>query len=122
MKGAVLDYVGLDDKRSRLLCLESAADVEEKLVLSRKMLRKHPNIFVTNKMLDAHCYIFSHWVLELLEQTPELTSIKTELIPFLVKNQYSSTPVPGQPKQIAGRFCQNPNMMTSLAGRVKLME
>jgi len=102
VEGATIDYVGLDEKRSRLLCLESAADIEEKLVLSRRMLTKHPNITVTNKMLDAHCYIFNYWVLELLTQTPELTSIKTELIPFLVKNQYSSNPIPGQPKQIAG--------------------
>eukprot|EP00961_Rhodomonas_salina_P123246 1660222-Rhodomonas_salina.1 len=68
VEGAVLDYVGLDPKQSQLLCLvssasarsylsvraESAADVEEKLVLSRKMLMAHPNVSVTNKVSSVH--------------------------------------------------------------------
>jgi len=38
-------------------------------------------------------------VLELLKARPELTSIKSELIPFLLAHQFSSEPVlnPGQP-------------------------
>ena len=97
--GATLDYVGLDEKRSRLLILTSAADVEERLIVPRRVLRAFPNISITNKILDAHFYIFSHWVLELLKARPELTSIKTELIPFLLAHQFDSEPVldPGQP-------------------------
>mmetsp|Transcript_65236 Transcript_65236/g.155594 ORF Transcript_65236/g.155594 Transcript_65236/m.155594 type:complete len:429 (+) Transcript_65236:102-1388(+) len=99
VEGATLDFVGLDEKRSRLLVLESAADVDEKLVVPRRVLRAFPNITITNKMLDAHFYIFSHWVLELLKSRPELTSIKSELIPFLLAHQFSPEPVlnPGQP-------------------------
>ena len=38
-------------------------------------------------------------MLELLKARPELTSIKSELIPFLLAHQFSSEPVlnPGQP-------------------------
>jgi len=58
---------GLDESKTRLLCLQSASDVEDALSLPKAMLRAHPNMTITNKMLDAHLYIFSRWVLDLLE-------------------------------------------------------
>ena len=39
------------------------------------------------QLMDAHFYIFSHWVLDLLAQKP-LRSVKSELIPLLVKLQH----------------------------------
>ncbi len=82
--------MGLDDTKTRLLCLQSASDVEDALCLPRAMLRyakivglfwlyigplltlldllrTYPNVTLTNKMLDAHLYIFSRWVLDLIE-------------------------------------------------------
>jgi hypothetical protein len=44
-----------------------ASDVEDALCLPRAMLRTYPNVTLTNKMLDAHLYIFSRWVLDLIE-------------------------------------------------------
>ena len=101
-EGAIVDFVALDEKRTRLLCLESAADVEEKLVLPKSLLIKHPNVFITNKMLDAHLYIFSRWVLDLLDERPKITSIKTELLPFLLRYQFSRKRIPGQPLRSTG--------------------
>jgi translation initiation factor eIF-2B subunit gamma len=96
-EGTIPDFIGLDEKQSRVLCLQSASDVEESLILSRAMLRAYPNITVTNRMLDSHFYIFSHWVLELLELKKDICSIKCELLPYLIEKQFSPTPVPGQP-------------------------
>mmetsp|Transcript_983 Transcript_983/g.2480 ORF Transcript_983/g.2480 Transcript_983/m.2480 type:complete len:295 (-) Transcript_983:116-1000(-) len=98
-EGGIVDYVALDEKRTRLLFLESAADVEEKLCLPRVTLCKHPNVFITNKMLDAHLYIFSRWILDLLDERPKITSVKTELVPYLLRHQFSRKPYPGQPVQ-----------------------
>ena len=83
-EGAIPDFVGLDERKSRLLCLQSASDVEDALTVSRAMLRAYPNMTVTNKMLDSHFYIFSHWVLDLLEAKKDICSIKCELLPFLI--------------------------------------
>eukprot|EP00960_Hanusia_phi_P065734 766196-Hanusia_phi.AAC.2 len=103
VKGEVgnVDFVALDAKRTRLLCLESAADVEDKLTLPRKVLRTYPNVSITNKILDAHFYIFSRWILDLLDEETEIRSIKTELVPYLIKNQFSSKSVPGQPALVS---------------------
>ena len=49
-----------------------ASDVEDALCLSRAMLRAYPNVTLTNKMLDAHLYIFSRWVLDLIEVLKEI--------------------------------------------------
>ena len=101
-EGGIVDFVALDEKRTRLLFLESASDVEEKLILPKALLVKHPNVFITNKMLDAHLYIFSRWILDLLEERPKITSIKTELLPFLLRYQFSRKRIPGQPLRSAG--------------------
>uniref|UniRef100_A0A7S1G7X8 Mannose-1-phosphate guanyltransferase C-terminal domain-containing protein n=1 Tax=Bicosoecida sp. CB-2014 TaxID=1486930 RepID=A0A7S1G7X8_9STRA len=39
-------------------------------------------------ILDAHCYVFNHWVLGLLDERPKITSIKFELVPYLVRRQF----------------------------------
>ena len=49
-----------------------ASDVEDALCLPRAMLRTFPNVTLTNKMLDAHLYIFSRWVLDLIEVLKEI--------------------------------------------------
>eukprot|EP00283_Hemiselmis_rufescens_P012126 CAMPEP_0173436988 /NCGR_PEP_ID=MMETSP1357-20121228/17787_1 /TAXON_ID=77926 /ORGANISM="Hemiselmis rufescens, Strain PCC563" /LENGTH=420 /DNA_ID=CAMNT_0014402143 /DNA_START=21 /DNA_END=1283 /DNA_ORIENTATION=+ len=92
------DFVGLDEKGSRLLYIKPVADVEDKLTVPKRQLMQYPNMKVTKKMLDAHLYIFSRWVLDLLDQEKDIASIKTELVPFLVNQaQFDTKPVPGQP-------------------------
>ena len=46
--------------------------MEDVLCLPRAMLRTFPNVTLTNKMLDAHLYIFSRWVLDLIEVLKEI--------------------------------------------------
>ena len=79
------DFVGLDEKQSRLLYFLPAADVEDGLIIPKRQLMQYPNLNVTKKMLDSHLYIFSRWVLDLLDADKDICSIKTELIPFLVR-------------------------------------
>mmetsp|Transcript_28605 Transcript_28605/g.55788 ORF Transcript_28605/g.55788 Transcript_28605/m.55788 type:complete len:441 (+) Transcript_28605:15-1337(+) len=93
------DFVGLDEKGSRLLYFKPVADIDDKLSIPKRQLTMYPSINVTKKMLDAHLYIFSRWVLDLLEVEKDITSIKTELVPYLVNEaQFGKKPVPGQPK------------------------
>uniref|UniRef100_A0A7S0VX29 Translation initiation factor eIF2B subunit gamma n=1 Tax=Hemiselmis tepida TaxID=464990 RepID=A0A7S0VX29_9CRYP len=92
------DFVGLDEKGTRLLYIKPVADVEDRLTVPRRQLTQFPNMQVTKKMLDAHLYIFSRWVLDLLDAHRDIASIKTELVPFLVNQaQFGGKPVPGQP-------------------------
>ena len=45
-------------------------------------------------LLDAHFYIFSRWVLDLLPELPAPKSIKTGLIPKLLQLQHTPSAVP----------------------------
>jgi len=83
-------YIGLDDKKNRLLVFASTSDVEEEFEMSKALLRRHPNITVHNNLLDSHLYIFSPWVLNLIEEKKNISSIQAELLPYLVNHQYSA--------------------------------
>lgn len=82
-------FIGLDDKKNRLLVFKSASDVEEEFGMSKALLRRHPNITVHNNLCDSHLYIFSPWVLNLIEEKKNISSIQAELLPYLVNHQYS---------------------------------
>jgi hypothetical protein len=55
-EGGAVDFVGLDDKKSRLLFLKPAADVEDKIVLPKRQLTQYPVATITNKVgLSVAC-------------------------------------------------------------------
>lgn len=86
-----IDFVGHDDRKERLLYLEAAADCDDgKLGISASLLRAQPHLQVHTDLVDAHIYIFSHWVLEVLEAKPNFASAKFELLPYLVRKQFLS--------------------------------
>lgn len=51
-------------------------------------------------MQDMHLYVFSRWVLELLEMNPRLESLRLHLIPYLVKKQFSNYAVEGNVRKL----------------------
>lgn len=84
-------YIGLDDSdsKNRLLMFASASDIEDELEMSKATLRRHPNLTVYNNLVDCHLYIMSPWVLKLIEEKKNISSIQAELIPYLVSHQFS---------------------------------
>jgi hypothetical protein len=100
-KATSTDYIGstcpltitvTDEKR--LVFYQAAADVESTLNLQKALLHSYPNIRLSQRLLDAHFYIFSHWILDLLctsEDFAKLESIKGEAIPLLLQHQALQT-------------------------------
>lgn len=43
---------------------------------------------IRTALQDAHIYLLKHWVLDLLASDTSISSIRSELIPFLVKKQH----------------------------------
>lgn len=52
------------------------------------MTARFPRISVHTDLQDAHLYIFKRWVLDMLVDKENITSISEDLIPMLVKCQY----------------------------------
>jgi len=58
------------------------------LKLDKTLLKTYPSITFHKELVDAHFYIFAKWVLDVLEKyEKDISSIKGELLPFLVKLQ-----------------------------------
>ena len=50
--------------------------------------RRQPVVDVNMRLDWAHLYIFKHWVLQLLVERKNLSSIQHDLVPLLVKSQH----------------------------------
>ena len=83
------DLIGL---RGNHLCLFTAeADVEEEeLAISSKVLRSVGSFTVNSNLLDAHLYIVKRWVCDYIIGDKNISTIKGELLPIVVRKQFSS--------------------------------
>lgn len=85
------DIIGIDHKNNNQVCyFKSEADLDSGVLsFNRKILYEHPKITMYNDLLDAHFYIFDKWVCDFLNTDGRISTIKGELIPYLVKKQFS---------------------------------
>jgi len=85
------EFIGVDEKRQRLLHVESAADCDAGVSsISHSLLQEYPHLDVHTDLSDVHVYILAHWTLQVLELKPHFASVKFELLPYLVRKQFLS--------------------------------
>lgn len=84
--------VALTRKENNLQFFRSVVDVEfdGKIVLPKHLLRAYGGINLRYDLQDGQCCVFSHWILDLLKELTDISSIQGELIPLLVSNQTSN--------------------------------
>lgn len=88
--GNLSDYILLDPTTNRIVGFTSQADLEEDVLPFRKVLfDHHPVIDMHTDLLDTHFYIFAKWVIDFLVEKKSITTIKGELLPYLVHKQFS---------------------------------
>ncbi|EFN89754.1 translation initiation factor eIF-2B subunit gamma [Harpegnathos saltator] len=81
------DLICIDDDTNRLILLASASDFEETISFSQKLLRRGSKYTVYSKLLDAHLYIISKWVLDFLVFNKTFSTLKGELLPYVISKQ-----------------------------------
>ncbi|KAI9208807.1 nucleotide-diphospho-sugar transferase [Polychytrium aggregatum] len=84
-----IEYVGIESSKSRLVLLTSPDDIEDELPIQISAAKKFPVVNVTTQLRNAHIYIFNRWVMDLIVQKKHISSLREELLPLLVKAQYS---------------------------------
>eukprot|EP00040_Diaphanoeca_grandis_P018331 m.96373 g.96373 ORF g.96373 m.96373 type:complete len:442 (+) comp26890_c0_seq1:113-1438(+) len=86
------DFIVIEPDTSRLILFENQADlpVEDELSFSPAVVQAHPITNIYTDLLDAHVYIFAKWTIEILKLHQGISSIKGELIPYIVRKQFSS--------------------------------
>lgn len=83
------DLIGVHPKTGRLLFLASTSDYEETLKLSGHLLRKNGEVLVHSRLVDSHIYLFRKWVVDFLSESQGFSTVKGELLPYIVKKQMS---------------------------------
>ena len=77
---------------NRIIDSDDADDgSEEHLSIPRSFLKRWSNFSISKFLKDSHLYIFSKWVIDLLVQKPDIHSIKSDLVPFLIDSQKVSS-------------------------------
>ena len=82
---------GTDSDAKRVIFMSNKLDTEDRddqLTVSKQLLRRAPSLTLHTDLLDAHFYVFAHWVLDLLDAKKRISSIKSELVPHLVRRQF----------------------------------
>uniref|UniRef100_A0A3P8WDY9 Translation initiation factor eIF2B subunit gamma n=1 Tax=Cynoglossus semilaevis TaxID=244447 RepID=A0A3P8WDY9_CYNSE len=85
------DFVGVDTSGKRLLFMANEADLEEGLSIRKSIMTKHPRMHIKTGLVDAHLYCLKKAVVDFLTENKSITSIRGELIPYLVRKQFSKT-------------------------------
>ncbi|KAJ3050333.1 hypothetical protein HK097_008702 [Rhizophlyctis rosea] len=85
-----VEYIGIDPSADRLVLTKSRADIHEELPIRTSMMRRFPKTRIHTNLRSAHAYIFKKWVIDFLckTKTPNINSIRLDLIPLLVECQY----------------------------------
>ncbi|KAI1883235.1 hypothetical protein AGOR_G00243130 [Albula goreensis] len=87
--GEQRDFVGVDSSGKRLLFMANEADLDEDLVIRKSIMRKHPRMRIRTGLLDAHLYCLKKSVVDFLADNKSISSIRGELVPYLVRKQFS---------------------------------
>uniref|UniRef100_H3DCR4 Translation initiation factor eIF2B subunit gamma n=1 Tax=Tetraodon nigroviridis TaxID=99883 RepID=H3DCR4_TETNG len=83
------DFVGVDETGTRLLFMANEADLEDGLSIRNSIMRKHPKMHIKTGLVDAHLYCLKKAVVDFLADNKFISSIRGELIPYLVRKQFS---------------------------------
>jgi translation initiation factor eIF-2B subunit gamma len=82
------DCIALAGSDDRVVLIEQAVHVNEDLYIPKTLTKRRTQFTLRTDLYDAHFYIFSHWVLDLLVEKKYIASIKADLIPHLVRRQF----------------------------------
>ncbi|XP_068095617.1 translation initiation factor eIF2B subunit gamma [Hyperolius riggenbachi] len=85
------DFIGVDNSGSRLLLLANEEDLDDGLDLKKCIFQRYPRIHIKMGMVDAHLYCLRKYVVDFLMVDKSFSSIRRELVPYLVSKQFSSS-------------------------------
>lgn len=76
------------DQDGRLLFKMLALDIEGSVRVPKALLHRYEQFHLRNNASDCGIYVMSWWIMEFLMRSPRLTSLRTDVIPYLVARQF----------------------------------
>jgi NDP-sugar pyrophosphorylase family protein len=83
------EYVGISDK-GRVLLKTPTLEIDEAIDISKSLLHKCAIFNLRNDLTDIGLYLLSHWVVEYVVNNKRVSSLKNDLVSYLVKRQFQS--------------------------------
>eukprot|EP00038_Savillea_parva_P017338 m.19911 g.19911 ORF g.19911 m.19911 type:complete len:459 (+) comp3734_c0_seq1:246-1622(+) len=92
MERGMVDFIGIDPDTSQIILFENEENLkdDESITMRKSVVHRHPKFRLHRDLLDAHLYIFAKWVIDFIAADKSISTIKGELIPFLVKKQFTN--------------------------------
>ncbi|XP_055387490.1 translation initiation factor eIF-2B subunit gamma [Condylostylus longicornis] len=81
------DLICINPDSNRLLFCASTSDFEETMDINGHLMRKNEKMEVYSRLIDSHIYIMRKWIIDFLQKKENISTIKGELIPYIVKKQ-----------------------------------
>lgn len=83
------EYIGICDD-GRVMVKLPTLEIDESIELSKPLLHHAPSLSLRPDLVDLGIYLMAHWVLEFLASNTRITSIRSDLLPYLINRQYQS--------------------------------
>lgn len=84
------EYIGICDD-GRVMVKLPTLEIDETVELSKPLLQHAPTLALRKDIVDLGIYLMSFWVLEFLADNARISSIRTDLVPYLINRQFQST-------------------------------
>lgn len=105
-----------------------APDTNQKIPTGKYLLDKYSsNVSIRNELLEMGIYICARWIVDLVKVTAEISNIKADLVPQLLKRQFRgrhSTDIPKQNpySSTMARYCEESTLRNMLVGLPREIE
>ncbi|VDL75800.1 unnamed protein product [Nippostrongylus brasiliensis] len=90
------DFVAVEESSGRLAFVASEEDFDHP-VNAAPWLNKFPNVNLSARYVDCHVYLMRHSCLGIINRQKSFSSLKADVVPYLLAQQYSE-------KNVAGRM------------------
>lgn len=81
------EFIGICND-GRILLKMPALEVDETIELVKPLLHNAHTLSLRQDLVDLGIYVMSHWVLEFLADNSRISSIRTDLLPYLINRQH----------------------------------
>lgn len=75
-------------EEGRLLLKSPLLEIDETIEIHKALLNKSSSFRLRNDLFDMGIYLFSFWILEHVQNNKRISSIKSDLLPFLIDRQF----------------------------------
>lgn len=81
------EYLGICDN-GRVLMKTPALEIDGGITLSKALLHRAGRFRLRNDLSDIGIYLMSHWLLEFVTSNKRISSIRNDLLPFVINRQF----------------------------------